>query len=405
MAFDSPASPSARHRATGATGPSLPNTSQRTKNLLTDQVSHASAGRHLQSSHDIHIEEDNRRRERDGWEFERLKGVETRHRTASTGSINRLNSWATPSSGTQKDWETKKRAKDAQTKKKARQQWEKDRAHGNISSVEAIERKRINAANKDKMKEHDSNKQQTQKLLGLHRAGGLQGMKDYQHDDGLHMRRAGIATTRKTIDESNWHHDAASGRTAATRRELLRSAIVQPSAVEHASTHRKHGHLNDDEMQDYCGLKQGEELDEEGRVIPPWAVQEMRAARYMGPMGEDYTKYNADYPAVDMEAVTSWSARPPPPQMYLKDERGKNVRRSDPRHPHQPETYGQPMVGPYARFYESPAAVAVEASHAYGPGFGGAYGGGPMALEAGYGYPYGPAAGYGEGPGAEFGYY
>ena len=37
---------------------------------------------------------------------------------------------ATPSSGTQKDWETKKRAKDAQTKKKARQQWEKDRAHG-----------------------------------------------------------------------------------------------------------------------------------------------------------------------------------------------------------------------------------------------------------------------------------
>ena len=82
-------------------------------------------------------------------------------------------------------------------------------------------------------------------------------MKDYQHDDGLHMRRAGIATTRKTIDESNWHHDAASGRTAATRRELLRSAIVQPSAVEHASTHRKHGHLNDDEMQDYCGLKQG----------------------------------------------------------------------------------------------------------------------------------------------------
>ena len=49
----------------------------------------------------------------------------------------------------------------------------------------------------------------------------------------------------------------------------------------------------------------GEELDEEGRVIPPWAVQEMRAARYMGPMGEDYTKYNADYPAVDMEAVTS----------------------------------------------------------------------------------------------------
>merc|ERR1740133_920360 len=207
----SPASPSARHRASGGTGPSLPNTSQRTKNLHSDQVSHASAGRHLQSSHDIRIEEDNRRRERDGWEFDRL------------------NSWATPSSGTQKDWETKKRAKDAQTKKKARQQWEKDKAHGNISSVEAIERKRINAANKDKMKEHDSNKQQTQKLLALHRAGGLQGMKDYQHDDGLHMRRAGIATTRKTIDESNWHHDAASGRTAATRRELLRSAIVQPS--------------------------------------------------------------------------------------------------------------------------------------------------------------------------------
>merc|ERR1712028_125818 len=400
----SPASPSARHRASGGTGPSLPNTSQRTKNLHSDQVSHASAGRHLQSSHDIRIEEDNRRRERDGWEFERLKGVETRHRTASTGSINRLNSWATPSSGTQKDWETKKRAKDAQTKKKARQQWEKDKAHGNISSVEAIERKRINAANKDKMKEHDSNKQQTQKLLGLHRAGGLQGMKDYQHDDGLHMRRAGIATTRKTIDESNWHHDAASGRTAATRRELLRSAVVQPSSVEHHSTHKKHGHLNDAEMQDYCGLKQGEELDEEGRVIPPWAVQEMRAARYVGPMGEDYTKYNSDYPDVDIEAVTAWSARPPPPQIYLKDDRGKNVRRSDPRHPHDPASYGQPFVGPYARMYESPAGVAYQAAGMAAGAYGPAYGGGPMALEAGYGYPYGPAAaGYGEGP--EFGYY
>merc|ERR1712195_277848 len=375
----SPASSSARHRASGGTGPSLPNTSQRTKNLHSDQVSHASAGRHLQSSHDIRIEEDNRRRERDGWEFERLKGVETRHRTASTGSINRLNSWATPSSGTQKDWETKKRAKDAQTKKKARQQWEKDKAHGNISSVEAIERKRINAANNDKMKEHDSNKQQTQKLLGLHRAGGLQGMKDYHHDDGLHMRRAGIATTRKTIDESNWHHDAASGRTAATRRELLRSAIVQPSAVEHASTHRKHGHLNDDEMQDYCGLKQGEELDEEGRVIPPWAVQERRAQRYLGPMGEDYTKYNADYPGMDVAAQAEWSARAPPPQMYLRDDRGKNVKRSDPRLPHDAAGYGQPFGGPYARLYESPAAVSESFGYPTGPH--------PALGHEGYGHP------------------
>jgi hypothetical protein len=267
-----------------------------------------------------------------------------------------------------------------QTKKKARQQWEKDRPHGNISSVEKIERDRINRVHKDKMKEHEGQRAQTRKLLGLHRAGGLQGEKDYHHDDSLGVRKAGIATTRKTIEESNWHHDAASGRTAATRRQLLRSAIVQPSAVEHSSTHKKHGHLNDDELADYCGLKQGEELDEEGRVIPPWAVQEMRAARYMGPMGEDYTKYNADYPAVDMEAVTSWSARPPPPQMYLKDERGKNVRRSDSRHPHDPHTYGQPMVGPYARFYESPGAVAVEAAHAYGPGAAGAYGAGPMVL-------------------------
>lgn len=384
MVYVSPGSSSSRHRAPGSVGTNLPNTSQRTKNLLTDTTSHANAGSYNNSSHDIRTEADNRRRERDGWEFERLKGVETRHRAASAGSVNRLNSWATPSSDTQKNWENKKRTKDVKTKQKARQQWEKERPHGNISSVEKIERDRKNRVNADKMKEHSSNTEQTKKLLGLHRAGGLAGQKTSDHDDG-----------RKRIDESNWHHDAAAGRTAATRRELLRSAVVQPSSVEHHSTHKKHGHLNDAEMQDYCGLKQGEELDEEGRVIPPWAVQEMRAARYVGPMGEDYTKYNSDYPDVDIEAVTAWSARPPPPQMYLKDDRGKNVRRSDPRHPHDPASYGQPFVGPYARMYESPAGVAYQAAGmaagaygpatgAYGPGFGGAYGAGydQMALGA-----------------------
>merc|ERR1711966_483970 len=87
-------------------------------------------------------------------------------------------------------------------------------------------------------------------------------------------------------------------------------------------------------------------------------------------MGEDYTKYNCDYPGVNMEEATQWSARPPPPQMYLRDERGRNVRRSDPRHPHDPSTYGQPHIGPYARLYNSPAAVAVEASGGFGYPFG-----------------------------------
>ena len=129
----------------------------------------------------------------------------------------------------------------------------------------------------------------------MHRHRGLEGKRGVEHDD----RRG----ARKYIEESNWHHDVAGGRTAAQRKELLSSAVVKPSAVEHSSTHRKHGHLSDSEMQDYMGLKAGEELDDEGRVIPPWAVQEKRAARYLGPMGEDYTKYNADYPGVDVEAA------------------------------------------------------------------------------------------------------
>eukprot|EP00658_Telonema_sp_P-2_P015792 TRINITY_DN16098_c0_g3_i4.p2 TRINITY_DN16098_c0_g3~~TRINITY_DN16098_c0_g3_i4.p2 ORF type:complete len:115 (-),score=17.41 TRINITY_DN16098_c0_g3_i4:287-631(-) len=110
----------------------------------------------------------------------------------------------------------------------------------------------------------------------------------------------------------------------------------------------------------------------------------MRAQRYLGPIGEDYTSYNADFPGVDVEAAAEWSSRAPPPQMYLRDDRGKNVRRTDPRLPHDPAGYGQPFLGPYARLYESPAAI----SSGYGY---------PSIAGAHVGYPYG--AGYGPAPG------
>jgi len=224
---------------------------------------------------------------------------------------------------------------------------------------------RRNQLNKIKDKMYEDTKVQTMRINDLHRHAGLQGQRGVEHHDRKHGARS-----RKFLEESNWHHDSQAGRTVAKRKELLSSATVRPSAVEHSSTHSKHGHMLESELLDYMGLKAGEELDEEGRVIPPWAVQEKRAARYLGPMGEDYTKYNADYPGVDVEAAAAWSSRPPPPQMYLRDERGQNVRRSDPRMPHDPAGYGQPFHGPYARLYESPAAVASGYGHAGYPALG-----------------------------------
>jgi len=351
------ASPSPRHNAKKSLGPGLPNATKVT-HTLKGEPSAYHAALHKGSSLEIKIDDQNKHRERQGWEFEREKELVSRHRAASVGSSNRLNSWQVPPTDAQAAWNSKQKVKAVK--------------RSDVSITEKIARERRNQMDKIKMKQHEGTKEQTQRIQENNRARGLEGRRGDEHDD----RYTG---TRKYIDEKNYHHDAGSGRTAAHRSRLLQSAVVQPSKVEHSSTHQRHGHLTEDEMQDYLGLRQGEELDEEGRVIPPWAVQERRAQRYLGPMGEDYTKYNADYPGMDVAAQAEWSARAPPPQMYLRDDRGKNVKRSDPRLPHDAAGYGQPFGGPYARLYESPAAVSESFGYPTGPH--------PALGHEGYGHP------------------
>jgi len=369
---------SPRHNAKKKHGPDLPNTTSRTKNLHSDAVSYHAAGKHFGSSHDIRIDEQNRRHEERGWEFERQKELAVRHRSASAGSHSRMNSWQQPATSAQAEWNSKQKKVD-KTRQPNAIKGRSEGRNADVSMSEKIARERRNQADKVKKKHYENTQAQTMKIQEMHRAKGLEGQRGEEHD---HRVRG----TKKYIEESNWHHDAKSGRTAAARSDLLKSAVVKPSNVEHSSTHRKHGHMSEAELQDYMGLKQGEELDDEGRVIPPWAVQEKRAARYLGPMGEDYTKYNSDYPGVDVEGAAAWSARPPPPQMYLRDERGTNVRRSDPRLPHDPAGYGQPFHGPYARMYESPAAIAS------------GYGYPSESYPAAYDLAAAPALGYGYGP-------
>ena len=83
------------------------------------------------------------------------------------------------------------------------------------------------------------------------------------------------------------------------------------------------------QVADY-GLIEGETLDEEGRVIPPWAgraerfllewitallIVECFANRYAGPVGEDEVRYPHDYGYGTRGFIEASRGKVPPPQV------------------------------------------------------------------------------------------
>merc|ERR1711912_201168 len=94
--------------------------------------------------------------------------------------------------------------------------------------------------------------------------------------------------------------------------------VVEPQRtadIEDHATHRHWGHLTAAEANEY-GLIEGETLDEEGRVIPPWMG---RSERYAGPKGEDEIRYPYDYGYGPRGYLEASRGKVPPPQLHLKD--------------------------------------------------------------------------------------
>lgn len=197
----------------------------------------------------------------------------------------------------------------------------------------------------------------------------------------------------KRVAMNDWEDAVRQNRTQARKMELSKSAVVKPqrqnrteqngSTVEHEHTHRTWGHLTDGEVADY-GLIEGETLDEEGRVIPPWIG---RAERYAGPLGEDEVRYPHDYGYGARGFLEASRGKVPPPQLHLKD------RTAAPRR--DPDLYRD--VEEYIPYGRMPGTNQYDGVSHYG--FGGPQG---YALPGPYGpvgpgYPYHAGGAYGYG--------
>jgi len=178
----------------------------------------------------------------------------------------------------------------------------------------------------------------------------------------------------------------------ARKVELMKSAVVKPqrqnrtenngSTVEHHHTHRTWGHLTDGEVADY-GLIEGETLDEEGRVIPPWMG---RAERYAGPLGEDEVRYPHDYGYGARGYIEASRGKVPPPQLHLKD------RTAAPRR--DPDLYRD--TASYVPYGRMPGTRQYDGVSQYGYGHPGEYAAPGPYGPVGAAYPYG-GAGFGYG--------
>jgi len=221
--------------------------------------------------------------------MEKRKAASVAHRVATHRSSDRMSSWVADKSPAQQAFEAANRSRGLNNK-------------GKTSATERVQAQRKNRAHDEKLEAFENQKKLDLKVKEAQR--GAAG----QHD---------LASPRKGIAHTEWEDAVRQNRTEARKQELMKSAVIPRAGrpVEHDSTHRTWGHLTDAEVADY-GLIDGETLDEEGRVIPPWVG---RAERYAGPVGEDEVRYPHDYGYGTRGYIEASRGKVPPPQLHLKD--------------------------------------------------------------------------------------
>merc|ERR1719183_1114045 len=281
--------------------------------------------------------------ERREFEAAKLREEAVAHRLAPAHRAERLSSWAAPKSPAQAAFEARTAAQ-----KKAK----------GVSSSQRMQHERDNYADKMDQQAFGRTKELEMKVKKQQR--GVAGEED-------------LSSPKKRVQQRDWEDAIRQNRTEARKQQLLKCAnvpIQRKDEVEEAATHRTLGHLTDAEVADY-GMIEGETLDEEGRVIPPWSG---RAERYSGPGGEDEVRYPFDYGYGARGHYEASRGKMPPPQLFLKDKTSVPRRDPDLYNPVAPyEPYGgfKHPVHPGLQQPGERAAIAYErAAYGYGYGYG-----------------------------------
>jgi len=277
--------------------------------------------------------------------MEQQKKASVDHRVAGSHRKERMSSWAASKSDAQLQFEVASKAKAAKAAARAG------------SATERVKAARQNAVHDKKLDAFEN-----QRKLDL---------KVKKEQRGIHGEHK-VNSPKKQVAHNDWEDAVRHDRTQARKSQLLKSAVITPvnrNNVERESTHKTWGHLTDAEVADY-GLIEGETLDEEGRVIPPWAG---RAERYAGPVGEDEVRYPHDYGYGTRGFIEASRGKVPPPQLHLKDKSAAPRR--------DPDLYSD--VAPYVPFGGHLPGYDYRATHGYGY----AYPPAPVGYAYGYGYP------------------
>jgi len=285
--------------------------------------------------------------ERSEWKLNKLKQDAVAHRVSANHRKERMSSWVAEKSPAQLAFEATQGSRASKGKRGA-------------SATEKVNSQRLAKDHNKKMQAFENQKQLDLKVKQEQR--GVAGQ--FEIDD-----------SGKRVAHNDWEDAVRQNRTEARKTELLKSAVIKPqnkNHVEHDATHRTWGHLTDAEVADY-GLIEGETLDEEGRVIPPWVG---RAERYAGPVGEDEVRYPHDYGYGARGYIEASRGKVPPPQLHLKDKSAAPRR--------DPDLYSD--VSPYVPYGGHWPGYDYNSQFGYG------YAYPPIA----FGYPYPPA--YGPGP-------
>jgi len=308
------------------------------------------------SSKEVHDIERAKNHERMTWEMEHARADAVNHRLAPSHRKERMSSWVADKSSAQADFEANKARKAAKNK-------------GSKATTHTVDDKRYTRADGEKMRKFENQKMHDNHVRKTQR--GTAGEIDY----------AGM-TPAERVAHKDWDDAVRQNRTEARKVELMRSANIDPHKMNHVechSTHRHQGHLTECEANEY-GLIAGETLDEEGRVVPPWAG---RSEKYVGPKGEHEVQYPYDYGYGPRGFVEASRGKVPPPQLHLKD-KGAAPRRD-------PDLYND--VAPYLPYGQAPPAPYGHPALGYGAPHG------PYGEPFGYGYGYGtPALALGPGP-------
>jgi hypothetical protein len=294
-------------------------------------------------------------------EDERKKAEIAAHRVAPyKDGQHRMSSWAAGKSPAQQNFENRK-TKGARSK--------------GPSTSERMEKERFNYNHEKGLEKFERHKELDMKVRKEQR--GIAGQVD--HTPG-----------HKRVQEKDWEDAIRQSRTEFRKNAMIQSAVVpvqRRDDVEDDTTHRSYGHLTKAELADY-GMVEGETLDEEGRVIPPWVG---RAERYAGPEGENEVRYPFDYGYGARGQFEASRGKMPPPQLFLKDKSAKPRRDPDlhdPMFPYVP--YGSDPAMAIHPGFARPEEVSALAYERAGYGFG--YGRPAMPM---YSHPaYGPCVPY-----------